>query len=162
MKWIAIICLTLILNWGVNVSQTVAKEDVAGINEKVVEEIVVSELDTKKREQEEVSRAGYRTMNMEITFYSEHFESCGKYPSDPAYGIMASGQYVRVGAVAADTRILPMYSIIYIEGMGQFEVLDRGGDIKGNRLDVYVTSHNEAIQLGRQYRKIYIIRMGKG
>ena len=125
-----------------------------------IDEKMARDIKTKR---EPVSRGIPRTIMMEVTFYSEHYESCGKFPSDPSYGIMASGQRVRKGAVAADTRILPMYSLITIEGLpGVYEVLDRGGGVKGNHIDVYVTSHEEAIKRGRGRKMVNIVRIGNG
>lgn len=112
-------------------------------------------------EEEEVSRGGYRSLSMEISAYSEHFESCGKHPWEEGYGFTASGEYVQRGIVAADMKVLPMNSLIFIEGLGKFEVKDTGGAIRGSRLDLYVPSHEEALQWGRQTRKVYILRLGE-
>ena len=110
---------------------------------------------------EPVSRGAIRTLSMEITAYSEHYESCGKHPGEPGYGITASGEKVREGIVAADTRVLPMHSIIEIEGYGRFEVKDTGSAIKGNKLDLYLPSHKSALKWGRKTLKVHIIRLGE-
>ena len=40
--------------------------------------------------------------------------------------------------VAADRRVLPMGTWIYIEDVGYYMVADVGGAIKGNRLDIFM------------------------
>lgn len=106
-----------------------------------------------------VSR-GEKYVIAEITAYTEHYNSTGKRPGHPAYGLTASGEKVRPGIVAADTSIFPMHSILYIDGVGKVEVKDTGGAIIGYKIDLYFTSEEDAIKWGRQKRKVYIIKLG--
>jgi len=93
-----------------------------------------------------------RTMEMVVTAYSPDERSCGK----SADGITASGMSVWTNGmklVAADTTVLPMRSILSIPGYNSGKpvpVLDRGGAIKGNRLDVLFPTHEAARKWGRQ------------
>lgn len=93
----------------------------------------------------------------EITAYTAGFESCGKLPTDPSYGITASGIKVREGIIATDIRYIPFGTKVYIEGLGVFESQDVGGDIKGNRIDIYMESLQDALKFGRQFRKVIIL-----
>ena len=55
--------------------------------------------------------------------------------------------------VAADTRLLPFGTKLVIPGYANdqpVEVIDRGGAIKGNKLDVYFHDHQTAREWGRQ------------
>lgn len=89
----------------------------------------------------------------EITFYCSCEKCCGKNT-----GITASGEGVQEGVtVAADTTVLPFGTVIYIEGYGQRIVQDRGGAIKGKLLDIYVSDHNTALQLGRCKKKVWVV-----
>lgn len=63
-------------------------------------------------------------------------------------GKMANGQNVHSGAIAADPRILPIGTIVYIQGFGQFTVKDTGGAIKGNRIDIWMP--HGAIKFGKR------------
>lgn len=55
------------------------------------------------------------------------------------------------GTIAADTRYYPFGTRIYVPGYGWGVVEDRGSAIKGpNRLDLYYSSHDDALQWGRQ------------
>lgn len=46
--------------------------------------------------------------------------------------------------VAADTRVLPLGSKVFIEGVGERIVQDTGGAIKGNKIDIFVNIHSNA------------------
>lgn len=60
--------------------------------------------------------------------------------------------------IAVDPSIIPLNSTVYIEGYGSFKAQDTGGAIKGNRIDVCVGSHAEAMSLGITYRDVYILK----
>ena len=64
------------------------------------------------------------------------------------------------GIIAVDTRVLPFGSKVYIEGLGEFIADDTGGDIKGNRIDIYMENLDDAIKFGRQYRKVIVLKKG--
>ena len=51
--------------------------------------------------------------------------------------------------IAVDTRIIPLGSILYIEGFGYFIAQDTGSAIKGNRIDIFVDSHQQALKSKR-------------
>lgn len=78
-----------------------------------------------------------------ITYY------CGEdYPHVCASGngVTSSGAKAFDGVtVAADPNVIPEGTYIYIEGIGMRVVQDIGGAIKGNRIDVYVDTHEEAL-----------------
>lgn len=91
-----------------------------------------------------------RTVWMTVTAYSPDARSCGQW----ADGITASNKSIWTNGmklVAADTRQLPLGTMLSIPGYdagATVPVLDRGGAIKGDRLDVLFPSHNEALQWG--------------
>lgn len=70
-------------------------------------------------------------------------------------GKMANGQSVHAGAIAADPRVLPLGTVVYIDGMGTFIVKDTGGAIKGNRIDIWMSKG--AMQFGRRTVKLKVI-----
>ncbi len=93
-----------------------------------------------------------KVMWMKVTAYSPDERSCG----DWADGRTATNHSVWVNAmrlVAADTRVLPFRSLVSVPGYADGEivpVLDRGGAIKGSRLDVLYPTHGEARVWGVQ------------
>lgn len=58
--------------------------------------------------------------------------------------------------VAADTNVLPFGTRIWIDGK-EYEVQDRGGAIKGNSIDIYFDTHEEACEFGLQYNEVYVV-----
>jgi 3D (Asp-Asp-Asp) domain-containing protein len=98
------------------------------------------------------SSPGLRQLEMEVTAYCACPRCCG--PN--ARGITASGKHVSHNNgrfVAADTRLLPFGTKLSIPGYHggvEVEVIDRGGAIKGNKLDVYFPTHEQARQWGRR------------
>ena len=95
---------------------------------------------------------GVRQIEMEVTAYCACPLCCG--PN--ARGLTASGKPVSHNNgrfVAADTRLLPFGTRLSIPGYHDglaVEVIDRGGAIKGNKLDVYFPTHEQARQWGRR------------
>ena len=89
---------------------------------------------------------------MKVTAYSPDERSCGKW----ADGITASGYSVWTNAgklVAADTHLLPYGTLLTVPGYNGSKpvpVLDIGGKIKGNRLDVLYPTHAIARRWGVQ------------
>ncbi len=78
-------------------------------------------------------------------------------------GITFSGVYVQRGIVAADPKVLPIGSVIEVSAgdySGIYTVMDTGGVIKGDIIDIFMPDYEEAVQFGRQNVKIRIIRKG--
>jgi 3D (Asp-Asp-Asp) domain-containing protein len=99
-----------------------------------------------------------RTVSMRTTAYSPGPESCGEF----ADGITASGYSVWTNGmklVAADTDVLPFGTLVSIPGYNNgrpVPVLDRGGAIRGNRLDLLYPTHQRALQWGVQDLEITV------
>ncbi len=91
-----------------------------------------------------------RTIWMRVTAYSPDARSCGKW-ADGQTATLHSVWTNAMRLVAADTRILPYRSMITVPGYADSEivpVLDCGGAIKGNRLDVLFPTHEIARKWG--------------
>jgi 3D (Asp-Asp-Asp) domain-containing protein len=100
----------------------------------------------------------WESIEMRVTAYCPCPSCCGEY-SD---GITANGYEIQPGDtfVAADRRY-PFDTEMLIPGYSNSQpvkVLDRGGAIKGNRLDVFFATHQEALQWGVQYLKVNVCR----
>jgi 3D (Asp-Asp-Asp) domain-containing protein len=103
------------------------------------------------------SRGEIRSMKMLVTAYDLSYESCGKYPGDPAYGITASGERIKPGYVAVDPTVIPMHSRLYIPGYGMAYASDTGGAVKGRHIDVYIPDRHDALKWGRKIITVYIL-----
>jgi 3D (Asp-Asp-Asp) domain-containing protein len=105
-----------------------------------------------------------RKLAMLVTAYSPDERSCG----ESADGITASGYSVWTNAmklVAADTDILPFGTLISVPGYDDAKVvpvLDRGGAIKGNRLDVLFATHEQAEKWGIQSLEVTVWEYADG
>ena len=71
-------------------------------------------------------------------------------------GLTASGTQASVGTIAADTSIYPFGTVMHIPGYGYGRVEDRGGDIKGQHIDLFFKSHKKALEWGRQNKQVTI------
>ena len=91
-----------------------------------------------------------------LTAYCACEKCCGKNDGITASGVKA----VEGVTIAADTKVLPFNTKVTIDGH-EYTVQDRGGAIKGNRIDVYFDSHQEALDFGVQYKEIYTMKEGE-
>ncbi len=98
---------------------------------------------------------------MEVTAYCPCVRCCGPR----AARITASGLKVDYNGgefVAADTSLYPFGTRLIVPGYGAadgavVEVIDRGGKIKGNKLDVFYPDHQTALEWGRQILPVRIL-----
>ena len=101
-----------------------------------------------------------KTLRMRVTAYAPDKRCCWPYPGTTT----ASGLSVKTNRgklVAADTRLLPFNSLVSIPGYHSGEtvpVLDRGGAIKGHRIDVLLPTFAQAQDWGSRLVdvKIYV------
>lgn len=68
-----------------------------------------------------------------------------------------TGTWPQRGSIAVDPRVISLGTKMYVEGYGAGTAEDIGGAIKGNRIDVFVDSEQEAVQWGRRKVKVYIL-----
>jgi 3D (Asp-Asp-Asp) domain-containing protein len=93
----------------------------------------------------------------EVTAYTAYEESTGKTPGHPAFGITASGRKVQAGVTVACPPDMPFGTWLEIEGVGKRRCDDRGGAIRGNRLDIYIPDKADALEFGRRRLKVRIL-----
>lgn len=93
----------------------------------------------------------YKEMQIVATAYCPCTKCCGKSDGITATGVKAKANRT----IAADPNILP-YGTEILCGMGEFVVEDCGGSIKGNRVDFFFDSHEEAVNFGRQEFTIWV------
>ena len=92
--------------------------------------------------------------------YSTNSVYCGEWALNRPNGIVytASGaEAVQGVTIAADWSIYPPGTVLFVEGLGEMIVQDRGGAIQGQKIDVYFESHADARQFGRQNVRFYIV-----
>ena len=108
------------------------------------------------------------TQKVTATGYTAGVESTGKTPKHPQYGITYSGVKVRrdketVSTIAADPKLFPMGSILYIPGYGYGIVADTGSAIKGNKIDLYFPTTKQVYkEWGKKDVEVQVIKQGAG
>lgn len=119
-------------------TQTVSTSNAIQTNAPVVSRSNINREDTLSETDE---LYGYFT----ITYYCPCTKCCGKY----ANGITASGAKATAGRTIAACSKYKFGTKMKIFG-NVYTVEDRGGAIKGNKIDIYVDSHEEALKLGKK------------
>jgi 3D (Asp-Asp-Asp) domain-containing protein len=81
-------------------------------------------------------------------------------------GHMRTGVRTRDGMAAGDPRVLPLGSVVRVsrpngELIGIFVIMDTGGAIRGNKIDLYVDSCAEAERWGRHPVVAEVLDIGK-
>lgn len=91
--------------------------------------------------------------NFTVTHYCPCFKCCGKED-----GITATGTPAKEGrTVAVDPKVIPLGSTVLIDGI-EYIAEDIGGAIKGSRIDMFMSTHNAALQAGIVQADVYIER----
>src|SRR5690606_41122594 len=76
-------------------------------------------------------------------------------------GTTATGINLRanpnVKVIAVDPRIIPLGTKVYVEGYGYAVAGDVGGAIKGDKIDVFMPTKEQAFRFGRKKVKIRIL-----
>jgi 3D (Asp-Asp-Asp) domain-containing protein len=70
---------------------------------------------------------------------------------------------VAPGYVAADPRVIPLGSMIYVETpfmSGIYQVMDTGELIKGKIIDIFIPSYEACKDFGRRIVKVKVLRYG--
>lgn len=97
------------------------------------------------------------------TAYCPCEKCCGEWALNRPDGIVytASGAVAQVGVtIAADWSVFPPGTVVYIDGIGERVVQDRGAAVKGNAVDLYFEDHDEALVFGRQAVRLYVVEGG--
>jgi 3D (Asp-Asp-Asp) domain-containing protein len=88
---------------------------------------------------------------MRVTAYTSHDKGMD------GRGITASGERVQEGVTIAAPPEIPFGAQIYIPELGRtYTVTDRGGAIKGNRLDLFMEDRKKALEFGVQELEVFI------
>lgn len=97
-----------------------------------------------------------------LTAYCSCKKCCGKWADNRGPEVVGSiGKVLTAGySIAVDPNVIPYGSIVIINGK-EYEAMDCGGAIKGNRIDVYFNSHEEALEFGVQYANVFLKEVTK-
>lgn len=103
-------------------------------------------------------RTASKVLICRATAYDGSYETLGK--TNPK---TALGRTPTVGTVAVDPRVIPLGTRLYIEAVdgsyvyGECFAGDTGGNIKGNRVDLFMASRAQALSFGSRQVRVYIL-----
>ncbi|WP_436376511.1 LysM peptidoglycan-binding domain-containing protein [Cytobacillus sp. BC1816] len=92
-------------------------------------------------------------LNMEATAYTADCEGCS--------GVTATGINLKENpnqkVISVDPNVIPLGTKVHVEGYGNAVAGDTGGAIKGNKIDIFMPSQEDAINFGRKTVKVTIL-----
>ncbi|MDN4494855.1 LysM peptidoglycan-binding domain-containing protein [Ureibacillus aquaedulcis] len=99
------------------------------------------------------SNTDSKVLIMEATAYTASCEGCS--------GITSTGINLKENpdakVISVDPTVIPLGSKVYVEGYGEAIAGDTGGGIKGNKIDVFIASKQEAVKFGVKQLKVTIL-----
>src|SRR5699024_5126990 len=94
-----------------------------------------------------------KSLSLEATAYTASCEGCS--------GVTKTGVDLEANpdekVIAVDPDVIPLKSEVYVEGYGYVTAEDTGSDIKGDRVDVFIPSEEDAMDWGRQTVEVTIV-----
>ncbi len=94
-----------------------------------------------------------KVLTMEATAYTP---SAGR--GSRATGRTATGRRAQFGVVAVDPDVIPLGTLLFVEGYGFAIAADTGGAVQGNIIDVCLEDYGTAMQWGRRKVKVHVFR----
>jgi 3D (Asp-Asp-Asp) domain-containing protein/LysM repeat protein len=122
-------------------SNNVAKSETTNKNEKS-DVVTKSKPTIKEQKSDEVAKE----LTVTATAYTANCEGCS--------GTTATGVDLKANpdakVIAVDPNVIPLGSKVYVEGYGYATAEDTGGAIKGNKIDLFIPSEDEAKEWGKR------------
>lgn len=95
-----------------------------------------------------------KTIRVTSTAYTANCRGCS--------GITATGINLKknpgLKVIAVDPRVIPLGSKVWVEGYGYAVAGDTGGSIKGNKIDVFMSSNSQAFKWGRRTVTVKVLK----
>jgi len=70
----------------------------------------------------------------------------------------ATGRRAQYGVVAVDPRVIPLNTLVFVEGYGFALACDTGGAIKGNKIDLCMAERSAALKFGRRKVTVHVFQ----
>ena len=131
----------------IKISEEIVEEPVDKIVQ-IKSAVVSSRASTTSRTSQ--SNSGSTVKIYKVTAYCSCAKCCGK-----TNGITSSGKKATAGRTIAAPASFALGTKVLINGK-EYVVEDRGGAIRGNRIDVYMNSHSAAMAWGVKYLPVEI------
>lgn len=108
---------------------------------------------TEESNEEESDNPEGETVSAEATAYTASCEGCS--------GTTATGVDLDANpdekVIAVDPDVIPLGSKVHVEGYGTATAADTGGDINGDRVDLFMPDEGDANSFGRQNVEVTIV-----
>ena len=110
---------------------------------------------TKKEEEksEEKEPTVVKTFKVTATAFTANCKGCS--------GVTSTGFNLKKNPdakiIAVDPKVIPLGTKVWVEGYGEAIAADKGGSIKGNKIDVFMSSNKKAINWGRRTVTVKIL-----
>jgi 3D (Asp-Asp-Asp) domain-containing protein len=100
-----------------------------------------------------------QVLNSTLTAYTAGVESTGKTPASPLYGITYSGSKAEEGrTIAVDPSVIPLGTLVYIDGVGVRKAEDTGSAVRGAKIDIFMEDVGQALNFGvKRNVKVYVL-----
>lgn len=129
------------------VKETAPETAAPEVSETVPAETTVEETATPENNED------LKVLTMQATAYTASCEGCT--------GITATGinllENPDAKVISVDPTVIPLGSKVHVEGYGEAIAGDTGGGIKGNKIDVFIPSKEDAINFGVKQLKVTIL-----
>lgn len=144
----------VVLENGKEVSRTLQTEEI--VKEPTTKVVAVGTkvvVASVSRGEEPSAEAGGREFYVSATAYTASCNGCS--------GITATGINLKANphlkVIAVDPNVIPLGSKVWVEGYGHAVAGDTGGAIKGNKIDLFVPTTEEAYAWGRKTVRIKVL-----
>ncbi|NLO88867.1 MAG: hypothetical protein GX088_00805 [Clostridia bacterium] len=99
-----------------------------------------------------------KVIKVEATAYDSCEICCGKTDGITKTGTKAKTNHT----IAVDPEVIPLGSKVYIAELGIiYTAEDTGGKIKGNKIDIFMSTHEQAKQFGVKKLTAYVLENGE-
>ncbi|MFN7162133.1 MAG: 3D domain-containing protein [Fimbriimonadales bacterium] len=95
-----------------------------------------------------------KVLEMHASAYTPHRSGGGT-----GSGYTASGLPAGYGTVAVDPRVIPLGTVLYVEGYGMAIAADTGRAIRGHKIDLCFATRQQALQFGRRRVRVHLLRV---
>ena len=144
-------------------SGTMQSNNVAAMQTTIKENDITIETETEKEEDAQAKKP-VNLGEFKLTAYCSCYLCCGQWalnrPVDEdgneiVYGSI--GERLQSGySIAVDPTVIAYGTEVIINGH-TYKAQDCGGAIKGNKIDIYFDSHQEALNFGVQYAEVFVV-----
>lgn len=152
-----------------NLEKTSENEKLQQDNEKLRKEVDAAKKQQVANEQKEKAEKVAKTPSRsnsnvggdwKVFMATAYTAKCAGCSGVTATGINVKNQSKDHRVIAVDPSVIPLGSLVEVDGYGKFIAGDTGGAIKGHKIDVLVQSTPKALDFGKKKVQVRVLRSG--